>query len=103
MNRIKKNDTVYVVAGKDKGKTGRVLKVFYVKNRAIVEGINLCKKHMRQTKQDRPGGVIEKENSINMSSIMPYCTKCKRGARISYNILEDKSKVKICKRCKEVI
>lgn len=103
MKRIRKNDTVYIVLGKDKGKTGRVLKVFPRKNRAIVEGINLCRRHMRQTRQDRPGGIIEKENPIHLSNIMPYCTKCKRGVRVGYKILEDGSKIRICKKCKEVI
>jgi len=105
MERIKKNDTVYIIAGKDKGKTGRVLRVFpkHKQKRIVVEGINLCKKHMRQTRQDRPGGIIEKENPINASNIMPYCTKCKKPVRVGYRILEDGSRIKICKKCKETI
>lgn len=103
MNRIQKNDTVYIISGKDIGKTGRVLKVFSKQNKAVVEGINLCKRHMRQTRQDRPGGIIEKENPIHLSNIMPYCTRCKGPVRVGYKNLEDGSKIRICKRCKEVI
>lgn len=103
MKRIKKNDTVYVTAGKDKGKTGKVLKIFPAKDKAIVEKINLVKKHMKQTRQDRPGGIIEKENPVYLSNLMLYCAKCKKATRVGYKILKDKSKMRICAKCKEVI
>lgn len=103
MNRIQKNDTIYVISGKDRGKKGRVLKVFPQQNFAIVEGINLGKKHMRQRRQDRPGGIIERENPIDLSNIMPYCTNCRKPVRVNYKELEDGSKIRMCNKCKEVI
>ncbi len=103
MNRIKKNDMVFVIGGKDKGRTGKVLKIFPAQNKAIVEKINIVKKHMKQTKQDRPGGIIAKENPIHLSNLMPYCAKCKSPTRIGYKVLKDGSKIRICQKCKEVI
>ena len=70
MNRIKKNDSVKIIAGNYKGKTGRVVKLVHDKNRAFVEGINVAKKHMRPSQENPQGGIVEKELSINMSKLM---------------------------------
>ncbi len=98
---IRKNDTVVVIAGKDKGKIGKVLQVFPRKGRAIVEGVNLVKKHMKPSPRSS-GGIIEKPAPIHVSNLMLYCTKCKRGVKVAKKILEDGSKVRVCKKCGEI-
>lgn len=103
MNKIKKDDTVYVLAGRDRGKTGRVFGVFPEKGRALVEGINYVKKHMRKTQsQDQQsGGIIQKESPIRISNLAIFCKTCGKPARIGINILQDGTKTRYCKRCKE--
>lgn len=103
MFHIMKNDTVKVLAGKDKGKTGKVLKVFPVNDRAIVQGINFSKKHARKTRQDEKGGIVEREASINLSNLAVVCKGCNRPTRVGIDILGDESKVRYCKKCKEVL
>lgn len=102
MARIKKNDEVLVIAGKDKGKRGRVLRVFPDQNRALVERVNLIKKHTRPTQNNPKGGIIEKESPIHLSNLMLYCSRCNRATRVGYKILESGDKVRICRRCQEV-
>jgi len=106
--KIKRGDTVLVIAGDDKGKTGKVLKVFPDENRAIVEGINFIKRHTRQTQRVQQGGIIEKEGPIHISNLMLFCPKCSSPTKIAYKILEAEgggksTKVRICKRCGEIV
>lgn len=103
MAKIKKNDNVKILTGKDKGKTGKVLAVFPEKERALVQGLNLVKKHMRRTKEDQQGGVIQKESSISVSNLMVVCQKCSSPTRIGFSALSDGTKIRICKKCKELI
>ncbi|GKT08330.1 50S ribosomal protein L24 [Desulforhabdus sp. TSK] len=100
---IKKNDTVMVIAGKDKGKSGKVLRLVPKKNRAIVEKLNMVKRHMRPGAQSRQGGILEKEAPIEISNLMLVCSKCTDPTRVGYKILDDNRKVRYCKKCKEVI
>lgn len=102
MARIKKNDTVVVLSGKDKGKSGKVLALLTMKKRAIVEGVNLIKKHARRTKEDQKGGIIQKEASIHVSNLALFCKGCNRSTKIGHDILKDGTKTRFCKRCKEV-
>jgi large subunit ribosomal protein L24 len=106
--KIKKGDSVLVIAGDDRGKTGKVLKVFSDKNRAIVEGINFIKRHTRQTQKAQKGGIIEKEGSVHISNLMLFCPKCSSPTKVAYKILEGEeggrpSKVRICRKCGEII
>lgn len=101
--KIRKNDTVIALAGKDKGKTGKVLRVLPKSNKAIVEGINFIKKHMRKTRQDQEGGVIQKENPMRISNIALVCKSCNRPTRLSLTRLSDGSKSRVCKKCKEMV
>ena len=103
MDKIKKNDIVYVLAGRDSGKTGKVFMVMPKRGRALVEGINYVKKHARKTKQDQQGGIIQKESSIHLSNLALFCKSCNRAARIGINVLADGTKARFCKKCKEVI
>ncbi len=100
---IKKNDTVVVIAGKEKGKRGRVLSVYPQKDRLLIEKINIIKKHMKPTRKQAQGGIIEKEASIHMSNVMLVCPKCSKPTRIGNSILQDGRKLRICKKCGEVI
>ena len=103
MLHVIRNDTVKVVAGKDKGKNGKVLKVFPARNRAIVQGVNFSKKHMKRTRQEQQGGIIHKESPINASNLMIVCKGCNRPTRVGVDVLNDGSKVRYCKKCKEVL
>ena len=103
MNKIKKNDIVYVLAGRDKGKTGKVFKVMPKKDRALVEGINYVKKHARKTKTDQQGGIIQMESAIHISNIALFCKNCNKASRVGINVLADGTRSRFCKRCKEVI
>lgn len=102
MARIRKNDTVMLLAGKDKGKTGKVLATIPAKNRAIVEGVNFVKKHARRTRENEKGGIVEKESSVNMSNLALFCKGCNRPTRAGFKILQDDTKSRFCKKCKEV-
>jgi len=103
MLRLKKNDTVKILAGKDKGKTGKILRVDTAKGRAIVQGANFTKKHARQTKQEEKAGIIHREAFIRLSNLAIVCKGCNRPTRVGADILKDGSKVRYCKKCKEVL
>lgn len=101
--KIKKNDTVLVTSGRERGKRGKVSHVFPDKNRAVVEGINIVKRHSRPRGLGQPGGIIEKEASLHLSNLMLVCTKCDRPVRVGFTNLEDGSKVRVCRKCGEVV
>lgn len=103
MEKIKKSDVVYVLTGRDTGKTGKVFKVYAKKGLALVEGINYVKKHTRKTKNDQQGGIVQKESNIHLSNIALFCKTCSKPARVGINALTDGTKSRYCKRCKEVI
>lgn len=98
---IKKDDQVVVISGKDKGKKGKVLMAIPEKNRVIVEKVNMLTKHTRPRKQGEQGGIIHQEGAINASNVMLVCDKCKKATRIAYKMLNDGSKVRVCKKCGE--
>jgi len=102
-NYIKKDDKVVVISGKEKGKTGRVLRVFPKKQRAIVERVNFVKKHTKPSQKNRQGGIVEKEASLHVSNLLLYCTRCEKGSRIGFKTLENKTKMRYCERCNELI
>lgn len=101
--RIKKNDTVVVITGKHKGKKGRVIKVMPSENKVIVEKVNIVKRHMKPSRKYAQGGIIEKEAPLHISNVMLLCPKCDNPTRIGAAILGDGKKVRVCKKCKEVI
>lgn len=103
MGKIKKNDSVMILAGKDKGKSGKVLFVYPKKSRALVQGLNLVTKHARKTKEDQQGGIIHKESPVNISNLMVVCQKCGKPAKPGFSALSDGTKVRICRKCKELI
>lgn len=99
---LKKGDQVLVIAGKDKGKKGKIISFLTAKNKVIVEGIKIIKKHEKSS-QTSKGGIIEKESPIDISNIMLVCPHCNKPTRISKKILDDGTKVRVCKKCKETI
>ncbi|MDD5568327.1 MAG: 50S ribosomal protein L24 [Candidatus Omnitrophica bacterium] len=103
MQKIKKNDIIQVIKGKDKGKKGKVIQIFNESGRALVEGINLAKKHKRQTRQDQKGGIVSIEMPMDLSNIMLVCKHCDKATRVGFLILKDGTKSRVCKSCKEAI
>ena len=103
MLRIKKNDKVIVIAGKDKGKIGTVLRLFPLQSRALVENINVVKKARRKTQQDQQGGIATIEAPIHISNLMLVDKKSNKASRFGVSILKDGSKVRISKDTKDVI
>lgn len=100
---VKNGDKVVVIAGKDIGKTGKILRTFPNENRVIVENINMLTKHKKASGPTEPGGIIRYEGPINASNVMYYCDKDKTGVRVGYKFLSDGKKVRVCKKCDEVL
>ncbi len=100
---LKKNDKVIILSGKEQGKIGSVLKVDKDSERVIVEKINLVKRHTKPSAKNAQGGIIEKEAPIHISNLMIICNKCAEPTRIGKRILDDKSKVRVCKKCGEIL
>jgi large subunit ribosomal protein L24 len=96
---IKKDDFVRIIAGKDRGKQGKVLRVFPQEERLTVERANMLKRHTRPTQQMQQGGIIQREGKLHISNVMLVCSKCERGVRIGHLLLEDGKKVRVCRRC----
>lgn len=99
---LKKGDNVIVIAGRERGKRGKVLAVNSASSRLTVEGLNLYKKHKRPTKQGQKGEIVSVARSMHQSNVMLYCSSCKKGARVGAQV-SDKGKVRICTRCKSVL
>ncbi len=97
--KLKKNDLVQVIAGKEKDKTGKILRIDKKSNRVIIEKVNMIKRHVKPKSAQEPGGIIDKEGSINISNVGIYCPKCKKAVRYSTKIKDDNKKVRICKKC----
>jgi large subunit ribosomal protein L24 len=100
---IRKNDSVMVVAGKERGKTGKVLRVIPERAVAFIERVNLVKRHTRGRGPQQPGGILEKEASIHLSNIMVMCDKCNAPVRVGRRVLEGGEKVRVCRRCGDPI
>jgi large subunit ribosomal protein L24 len=95
---VKKGDTVSVIAGKDKSKTGKIIRILPKKDGVLVEGLNIVKRHTR-ARGTEPGGIVEKESPLHVSNVMLYCEKCKKPVRSKMNVLEDGKKVRVCIKC----
>jgi large subunit ribosomal protein L24 len=101
--KIRKNDTVLVIAGKDRGKKGKVRKALPKNDEVIVEGVNMIKRHSRARGAARQAGIIELEAPLDISNVMLICNKCNKPARVGFRLLEDGRKARICRSCNEVI
>ena len=101
--QIRKNDSVMVIAGKERGKTGKVLRVLTDKDAVIIERLNMVKRHTKPRGPQQSGGIVEKEAAIHASSIMIMCDKCNAPARVGRKILADGKKIRICRNCNEAL
>jgi len=101
--KIKKNDTVLIITGKDRGKKGKVRKSLPKEDKVVIEGLNLIKRHSKTKGQARQAGIIELEAPLHVSKVMLICSKCAKPARVGYRILDDGKKARICRACSEVI
>ena len=102
MARIKKGDTVTVLSGKDRGKTGKVLRVWPEQGRALVERINFLKHFERRSQQNQSGGVIEREGPLALSKLALVCPRCRQSSRVGWSLSPQNGKQRICRRCNEV-
>jgi large subunit ribosomal protein L24 len=100
---IRKNDTVVVLAGREKGKRGKVLFVLPGKERVVVEHVNMIKRHQRPTQKLRQGGIIEREGPLHVSNVMLVCGKCDRPTRARIQVLADGRRARVCRRCGEIV
>ena len=96
---VRRGDTVVVMAGKEKGKKGRVLRLLSKKHRVVIERINLVKRHTRATQANPKGGIIEKEGSVELSNVALWCGKCSAGRRVRAQIKEGQKKQRVCVKC----
>jgi len=101
--RIRKDDTVVITAGKDRGKKGKVRRALPDEDKVIVEGLNMIKRHSRARRAARQAGIIELEAPIRVSNVMLLCSKCGNPTRVNFHFLDDGKKVRICNSCREVI
>ncbi|MFA6028154.1 MAG: 50S ribosomal protein L24 [Patescibacteria group bacterium] len=103
MFKIKKGDNVKVMSGKDKGKQGKVAQVLPEINKLVVEGVNKLKKHLKPSKQREKGQRVEFDAPMNASNVQLVCPKCAKVTRVGFKILADKKKVRVCRKCKEIL
>ncbi len=101
--KIRKNDTVMVITGRNRGKKGKVRFANPKDNRVIIEGINMVKRHTKPAGEGRPGGIVEREAPVSAASVMLFCNKCNHPTRVGFRFLNDGRKVRICRACQEVI
>jgi large subunit ribosomal protein L24 len=99
--RIRRNDLVMVTTGKDRGKTGKVLRVLPNENRVVIERINMVKRHSRPTGPAAPGGIVEREAPIDLSNVMIMCDQCNAPVRTGIKTAADGSRMRVCRHCKE--
>jgi large subunit ribosomal protein L24 len=100
---VHRDDNVKVLAGRDRGKTGRVIRVFAKGDRVLVEKVNLVKRHTRPSQQVPQGGIVEKESPVHVSNLMVVCNKCGKPTRVAHKKLADGKKVRLCKKCGEIL
>jgi large subunit ribosomal protein L24 len=101
--QIKKNDNVLVIAGKEKGKKGRVIAVYPTTNRLLIEKLNMIKRHTRPNQQLRQGGIVEKESPIPVSNVQLICSKCNKPTAVTRKDQGDGSRARVCRNCSEVL
>ena len=103
LNFLKVNDQVEIIAGKDKGRVGKIIKLLVKSNKAVVERANMIKRHTKPSASNQQGQIVEKEAPIHVSNLMLVCPKCTKTVRAGNRIMEDGSKVRVCKKCNETI
>ncbi|MCY6354710.1 50S ribosomal protein L24 [Clostridium sp. ZS2-4] len=100
---VRRTDKVVVISGKDKGKVSEVLTVYPKNGKVLVKDVNIVTKHVKPNRENMQGGLIKQEAPINSSKVMLHCTKCNAATRVSKKLLEDGTKVRVCKKCGEIL
>lgn len=100
---VRKGDTVVVIAGKDRGKSGKVLNVYLRPRTVTVEKVNIIKRHTKPSQQNRQGGILEREAPIHLSNVMIYCGGCQKPTRVGSKAMVDGTRLRICKKCQQPI
>jgi large subunit ribosomal protein L24 len=103
MVRLKKGDNVLVISGEDKGKKGKIVKIFPKENRVIIEGMNLLKKHMKPTQKSLQGGIVRQEGPVQISNVRLICNKCDKPTSVKHGLTKEQKKVRVCKKCGEIM
>ena len=101
--KIKKGDTVMVIAGRERGKTGKVLSLQLAEGQVVVEKLNIIKRHTKPSQKTRQGGILEREAPLALSNVMFYCANCQKPVRVGIRLLEDGRRVRTCKKCKDIV
>jgi large subunit ribosomal protein L24 len=101
LRRLRKDDTVMVIAGRERGKTGKVLRVLADRDRVLIEHVNIVKRHLKPRSVQQQGGIVEREASVHASNVVPICGRCNKPTRIGHRRLDDGSAVRVCRRCGE--
>ncbi|MGY0373516.1 50S ribosomal protein L24 [Clostridium sp. JNZ J1-5] len=100
---VRRTDKVVVISGKDKGKVSEILAVYPKNGKVLVKDVNIVTKHVKPSRENMQGGLVKQESPINSSKVMLYCTKCNSATRVSKKLLEDGTKVRVCKKCGEIL
>jgi large subunit ribosomal protein L24 len=103
VKRLRKDDTVIVLAGRERGKTGKILRIIPETDRVVIERLNLVKRHTKPRGVQQQGGIAEKEASIHASNVQPLCGRCNKPARIGRRRLDDGRSVRVCRRCNDLL
>ena len=103
VQRLRKDDTVIITAGRERGKTGKILRVIPEKNRVVIERLNMVKRHMKARGVQQQGGIVEKEASIHASNVQPLCGRCNKPARIGRRRAGDGTSTRLCRRCNDLL
>lgn len=101
MFRVRRNDNVMVLSGKDRGKKGKVLRLFPEEGRLTVENLNLVKRHIRRSQANPQGAILSRESPLPVDRVMPVCPRCNRAVRVGFKLLSDGTKSRVCRRCQE--
>jgi|SRR5436309_825090 len=101
--KVKRNDMVMVIAGRDRGKTGKVMRVIPETGRVVIERLNIVKRHSKPRGAQSPGGIVEKEAPLDISNVMFFCERCNAPVRLGRKIGADGTKTRVCRRCNEPV
>lgn len=101
--KIRKGDTVTVIAGRERGKTGKVLALHAGDGTVVVEKLNIIKRHTKPSQKTRQGGILEREAPLAISNVMVFCANCRKPVRLGIKLLDDGRRVRVCKKCKEIL
>lgn len=101
--KIKKGDTVMVIAGRERGKTGKVLSLDLERGKVVVEKLNIIKRHTKPNQKNRQGGILEREAPVALSNVLLYCANCQKPVRVGIKLTDDGRRLRVCKKCRDTV